>query len=199
MRKYPRRRYWIDVKAQAPFLLKFSSIWAGGILLLCILLYYLADEELGRSFYSIHMRIRNTWQVLLPAVLVSGGISFLMTIGATAWVAIRESHRFAGPAFKFNRLFRQLAEGYFDSDFRFRKGDILQDMGEAYRAALVANRERVRVLQELSRKAAWKADALRDALRNHSLSAEEAALVEETADLASRLREAAGAFRTGTT
>ncbi|MCL5966511.1 MAG: hypothetical protein M1550_04770 [Deltaproteobacteria bacterium] len=198
MRERQRRRYWIDVRAQAPFLLKFCSIWAGGIILLCLLMYYLADEELGRSFYSIHLRIRNTWQILLPAVLVSGGISSLLTIGATVWVAIRESHRLIGPAFKFNRLFRQLAEGYFDADFRFRKGDLLQDMGEAYREALMANRERVRLLQELSRKAEWKAGALQEALQGRSLSVEERTLVAETADIASRLREAAAAFRAGT-
>lgn len=193
-----RRRYWIDARAQAPFLLKFCSIWAGGIALLCLLMYYLADEELGRSFYSVHLRIRNTWQILLPAVLVSAGISFLLTIGATAWVAIRESHRLIGPAFKLNRLFRQLAEGSFDADFQFRKNDLLKDIGETYREALAANRERVRLLQDLSRKADWKTGALRDALAGHALSDEERALVEETAQIAARMREAAAAFHTGT-
>lgn len=189
-----RRRYWIDARSQAPFLLKFSGIWAGGIFLLCLLLYYLADEELGRSFFSVHLRIRNTWRILLPAVIVSGGISSFFTIGATVWVAVRESHRLAGPAFKFARLFRQLAEGRFDTDFRFRKGDLLRDLGETYREALAANRDRVRRLQELGKKVEWKAGVLRDLLAARSLPEEERALVEEVANLAEQLRRAASEF-----
>ena len=125
MKGQPKRRYLIDIRTQVPFLFKIGSVWAGGIILLCALLYYLADEQLGRSFYSIHQRLRNTWQILLPAVLVSSGLSFLVTIGATVFLALRESHRLGGPIFKFNKLFKELESGVLHTDFRFRDGDLL--------------------------------------------------------------------------
>lgn len=198
MTKHKRSRYVLDIRTQAPFILKVCSIWAGGIILLCLLLYYLADEELGRSFYSIHLRLRNTWQILLPAVIISSGISFLVTMGVTFCLALRESHRLWGPTFKFHRLFHQLQEGYFDADFSFRKGDLLQEIGESYRAALKANADRILSLQELTKKAEWKTTDLREKLLPRSMTEDEKALLDEVARLASLIRESAAVFHTGT-
>jgi hypothetical protein len=194
-----RKKYWIDIRTQGPFLLKIGSIWAGGILLLCVLLYYLADEELGRSFYSIHLRIRNTWQILFPAVLLSGGISYLLTISATLAMALRESHRLGGPIYKFTKLFASLEAGRLDTGFHFRRGDVLFDLGESYRAALQANRDRILALQDLCNRTESRVNDLQAKLAVHPLPPEEKALLEESAVLVGRLREAVMTFDAGTT
>jgi hypothetical protein len=192
-----RRRYWIDIRSQGPFLLKIGSVWAAGILLLCLLLYYLADEELGRSFYSIHLRLRNTWQILLPAVLVAGGVSFLVTIGATLLLAVRESHRLGGPIHKFRLLFRDLGNGILDTGFRFRNGDILFDLGESYREALRIQADRIRTLQELGDRADRTLSEVRLSLGAHGLPAEEMRLVGDSAEAVARLCETLREFRIG--
>ncbi|HWS14928.1 MAG TPA: hypothetical protein VN450_01935 [Candidatus Methylomirabilis sp.] len=192
-----RRRYWIDLRSQGPFLLKIGSVWAAGVLLLCLLLYYLADEELGRSFYSIHLRLRNTWQILLPAVLVAGGVSYLVTIGATLLLAVRESHRLGGPIHKFRLLFRDLGNGVLDTGFHFRTGDILYDLGESYREALQVQADRIRSLQELGDRADRTLSEARLSLSAHGLPAEEMRLVGDSADALARLREALREFRIG--
>lgn len=192
-----RRRYWIDIRSQGPFLLKIGSIWAAGVLLLCLLLYYLADEELGRSFYSIHLRLRNTWQVLLPAVLIAGGVSYLVTIGATLLLAVRESHRLGGPIYKFRLLFRELGNGVLDTGFRFRNGDILRELGESYREALQVQADRIRTLQELGEIADRTLAEARLSLGAHGLPAEEMRLVGDSADALARLRESLREFRIG--
>lgn len=192
-----RRAYVIDVRTQGPFILKICSAWTGGVILLCLLLHFFADEELGRSFYSVHLRIRNTWRILLPAVVVSGGISFFATIAATIWLSIRESHRLGGPVFKFTRLFRALEEGSFESDFRFRDGDLLVPLGESYRTALAANRERIAALRDLSRRAEARLGNAQIAIRARHLPPEEIALLDETADLVARVRQGLQAFHLG--
>ena len=192
-----RRRYWIDIRSQGPFLLKIGTVWAAGVLLLCLLLYYLADEELGRSFYSIHQRLRNTWQILLPAVLVAGGLSYLVTIGATLLLAVRESHRLGGPIHKFRLLFRDLGNGILDTGFRFRNGDILYDLGESYREALRIQADRIRTLQELGDRADRTLSEVRLSLGAHGLPAEEMRLVGDSAEAVSRLRETLREFRIG--
>ncbi len=192
-----RRAYLIDFRTQGPFILKIGSVWTGGILLLALLLYLLADEELGRSFYSVHQRIRNTWRILLPAVAVSGGVSFLLTIGATVWLSIRESHRLGGPVFKFSRLFRELEGGSFDSGFAFRKGDLLVPLGESYRAALAANRDRIAAIRDLSRRAEASLANARLAIQARSLPAEEIALLDEAAGLVATVRSELQAFHLG--
>jgi sensor histidine kinase YesM len=171
-----------------------GSVWTGGLLLLCLLLYYFADEELGRSFYSVHLRLRNTWQILLPAVVLSGGISFLITIGVTILVAVRESHRLGGPIYKFTKLFRELESGSFETDFRFRKGDLLIKMGESYRAALEANRERIREMQTLGRQAEANLEILRENVLPGALPSEERKLLDDSLRHVSQLRHILGSF-----
>lgn len=193
-----RRTYWIDVRTQAPFLLKIGSVWAGGVILLCLSLYYLADEELGRSFYSVHLRLRNTWQILLPAVLIAGGASFLVTIGATLFLAVRESHRLGGPIHKFRLLFLELGKGILDTGFRFRNGDLLFHLGESYREALRVHAERIRELQDLGDRADRSLSEARLSLETRGLPADEMRRIGESADALERLRGALREFRIGT-
>lgn len=193
-----RRKYLVDFRTQSPLILKLACLWTGGVVLLCVILYLLADEELGRSFYSVHLRIRNTWRILLPAVVVSGGISFLLTIGGTIWISIRETHRIGGPAFKFTRLFRELEEGSFESDFRLREGDLFVPLSEAYRAALTANRDRLADLLRLSRKADAALAEARIAMSARPLPREEIARLDEAAGLVADVRKGLQAFHLGT-
>jgi len=194
---FKRRKYWIDIRSQGPFLLKIGSVWAAGVLLLCLLLYYLADEELGRSFYSIHLRLRNTWQILLPAVLIAGGVSYLVTIGATLFLAVRESHRLGGPIHKFRILFQDLGNGILDTGFRFRSGDLLFHLGESYREALRAHGDRILTLRELGDQADRALSEARQSLDARGLPAEEMRRFGESADALARLREALREFRIG--
>ena len=175
----PKRKYLIDIRSQIPFLLKIGTVWACGVLLLCGLMYYLADEQLGRSFYSIHQRLRSTWQILLPAVLVSGGISFLFTILVSVALALRESHRLGGPIFKFNKLFKELESGVLHTDFRFRNGDLLYDMGENYRTALQANRDRIRGLIRSAQEVEEAAKEVQLAMLGHGLPSEESEMLKD--------------------
>ena len=191
-----RHTYWIVVRTQGPFLLKIGSVWAGGVILLSLLLYYLADEELGRSFYSVHLRLRNTWQILLPAVLIAGGVSYLVTIGATLFLAVRESHRLGGPIHKFRTLFLELGKGILDTGFHFRNGDLLFHLGESYREALRVHAERIRELQDLGDLADRSLSEARRSLETRELPAEEMRRIGETADALGRLREALREFRT---
>lgn len=193
-----RRSYVVDIRSQGPFLLKIGAVWTGGIILLCLLLYFLADEELGKSFYSVHLRIRNTWEILFPAVLVSGGISFLATIGATVLVAVRESHRLGGPIFKFTRLFRELAEGSFESEFRFREGDLLAPLGESYREALKANRKRMAEMQSLGRNAEASLSALQETIGSRDDLSREMTRLNESLEQVTRLRKMLDSFHMGT-
>ena len=190
-----RRTYWIDVRTQGPFLLKIGSVWAGGVILLCILLHYIADEELGRSFYSIHLRLRNTWQILLPAVLIAGGVSYLVTIGATLFLAVRESHRLGGPIHKFRNLFLELGKGVLDTGFRFRDGDLLFHLGESYREALRVHAERIRELQDLGDRADRSFSEACRSLEATELPAEDKRRIGESAEALGRLREALREFR----
>lgn len=107
---------------------------------------------------------------------------------------MRESHRLGGPVYKFTRLFRELESGSFETDFRFRKGDLLIKMGESNRAALEANRERIREMRTLGGRAVANLETLRENVPNEALSSEGRKLLDESLRQVSQLRHILGSF-----
>jgi hypothetical protein len=103
---------------------------------------------------------------------------------------LRESHRLGGPIFKFNKLFKELETGVLHTDFRFRNGDLLFDMGENYRSALRANRERILAIRQIAEEAE---KAAREAGLPAGLSHEETQrlrlLVKNACELAERIKD----------
>ena len=130
-------------------------------------------------------------------MLVAGGVSYLVTIGATLFLAVRESHRLGGPINKFRLLFLELGKGILDTGFRFRNGDLLLNLGESYREALRVHAERIRVLQDLGDRADRSLSEARRSLETRGLPAEEMRRIGESSDALERLRDALREFRVG--
>jgi hypothetical protein len=128
-------------------------------------------------------------------VLIAGGVSYLVTIGATLFLAVRESHRLGGPIHKFRLLFLDLGKGILDTGFRFRDGDLLFHLGESYREALRVHAERIRDLQDLGDRADRSLSEARRSLETRGLPDEEMRRIGESADALGRLREALREFR----
>lgn len=191
---FQRKKLWVDVESQRPFVLKLIGLWLLGVGIMCGLLFYLVDEELGRSFYSIHVRLRSIWTFLLPAVMISAGVTFLVVMGATIFFALNESHKLGGPIFKFRRLFKQLGEGYIDPAFHFRQGDVLFDLGEAYRVALKNTGEKITEIQILSKKAEGSLQGLREGLASKPLSPSDRQLLDEAIGATERLLDISRSF-----
>ena len=64
-------------------------------------------------------------QVVAGLVLVPLGASLLMFFA----LALQETHRLAGPCFRFRMVFRELREDRIPSGVRIRSDDLLQDPG----------------------------------------------------------------------
>jgi methyl-accepting chemotaxis protein len=67
-------------------------------------------------------------------------IGILLLIVAMATTGIVITHRMVGPAFKLKRLLAEVQNGNLNVEARFRKGDELQDIGEAFTEMVTALR-----------------------------------------------------------
>jgi len=87
-------------------------------------LYKITAKNIEEGFFSAHNRLRSTWEILKPAIVVTNGISFLLVSLSLFVVTVFVSHRLIGPVFKVAGRIQQMTAGKFDlPPIKLRKGD----------------------------------------------------------------------------
>lgn len=112
-------------------------------------LYRITARTIEEGFLSAHNRLRSTWEILKPAIVVTNGMSFLLISLALLVVTTLTSHRLIGPVVKIAGRVRDLATGRLDlPPLRLRKGDEGQILSEAVNQLHDEYRRRLRLVAE---------------------------------------------------
>lgn len=99
------------------------------IMLICsflhgTLLYYLISKKIASSFMAGHANLREIWEILQPAVIVSNGLSFVIMCVFIFLIAVLISHKLIGPMMKIEGQVRKLSAGLFNiQSIKLREGD----------------------------------------------------------------------------
>ncbi len=190
----PRRRILLIEKTfQIRFIAKMTALIVLGTALTGGILYVLANQEFGRAFYSAHYQARNSWELLLPAVLVASFVSMALVAAGAAVVTLRDSHRIGGPLYRFQANLRAIGQGDLTLVTRLREGDELQGFTDAMNEMTRNLRERihrVKTAEEALRVALAEAKGVLEA---GSLPGE--SLIGRIERAEAELREALSVFR----
>jgi methyl-accepting chemotaxis protein len=122
-----KRTYIVDRAFQIKFILKIVSFVILATLITGVVTYFITDEALERSFYSIHYQIKNVWQILLPSVVVISFVTTGIVAFFTTAVALIESHRVGGPIYRFKSTLKEVESGDLTVVTKLRARDDLQD------------------------------------------------------------------------
>lgn len=186
-RSIPKRRILFIEKAfQFRFIAKMTALIVAGTAMTGGLLYLLADQEFGRAFYSAHYQARSSWELLLPAILVSSFASMGVVAALAVILTLYDSHRIGGPLYRFRMNLKAVGEGDLTLVTRLREGDELQPLTEAMNEMTRGLREKILAIQEAAGELeAWAGSegGADEASRTRTCAAFE------------RLRGALGAFR----
>jgi len=135
--EFQRRIYVIDRDFQFRYLLTWlamtMSLLGGMVLLTLVTFLFLRDTFVMRYFIELNAGL---------AVIITG-ISLL--------VMVRHSHRIAGPAYRLQRILREIAAGTYDlsSEVRLRRKDYLKHVAEALNDLIEVRRVEKKHLGEL--------------------------------------------------
>jgi len=97
-----------------------------------ILLYYFSYQEIQGSFYKAHLTIRHVSDLLLPVILISGGLCLLLGVS----FAVFFPQKIAGPIYRIEQDLKEVSKGNFNKIFRLRKTDRFQSLAKAANEAL---------------------------------------------------------------
>lgn len=151
-RSIPKRRILFIEKAfQFRFIAKMTALVVAGTAMTGGLLYLLADQEFGRAFYSAHYQARSSWELLLPAVLVSSFASMGVVAALAVVFTLYDSHRIGGPLYRFRMNLKAVGEGDLTLVTRLREGDELQPLTEAMNDMTRGLREKLLAVHEAAR------------------------------------------------
>jgi methyl-accepting chemotaxis protein len=148
--KYTRSRFLILPSYQIKLMGFLTALLFAGSVLHGFLLYLMTSRSIQEGFLSSHNRLRSTWEILKPAIVLANGVSFLVLALLLMAFSILISHRLIGPIFKIANRLRDLTEGRLHSPpLKLRRGDEGKIMCEAVNQLQVAWIERMSGLQRL--------------------------------------------------
>lgn len=127
MGKINRSRINFSIKSnfQLKLLFKILGIILFGTAVTSGVFYYYANQEIGDSFKHFHITARNFLDYLMPAIVVSGVLGFIVA----SIIAFFFPHTFGGPLFRIERdLAEKVSNGDLTVRFYLRKSDALKDL-----------------------------------------------------------------------
>jgi len=113
-------------------------------------LYRITSKNIQEGFLSAHNRLRSTWEILKPAIIVTNSLSFILITIFLLILTIFVSHRLIGPMFKVAGHLKKISGGCLNhSSIRLRDGDEGQVLCEAVNELQDKYRQRFIKLRKL--------------------------------------------------
>lgn len=150
MSKHSRKHYLILPSYQIRLVAFMSLVVFLGSILHGFFLYRITSKNIQEGFLSAHNRLRSTWEILKPAIIVTNGLSFLLVTVFLLILTIFISHRLIGPMFKVAGQLKKISAGKLHhSCLRLREGDEGQVLCEAVNELQDKYRQRFIKLRKL--------------------------------------------------
>ena len=150
---FARKNYLLLPSYQLRLVAFLLVLLFAGSLIHGFFLYRITARSIEDGFLSAHNRLRSTWDILKPAVVLTNGLSFLLLSLAFCLAVLLISHRLVGPLYKIEQRIRDLIQGRYDlPEIRLRKGDEGQVLGNTINDLQNDLNRRFRILQGLKKK-----------------------------------------------
>lgn len=149
---FARKNYLLLPSYQLRLIAFLVVLMFVGSLIHGFFLYRITARSIEDGFLSAHNRLRSTWDILKPAVVLTNGLSFLLLSLAFCLAVLLVSHRLVGPLYKIEQRIRDLIQGKYDlQGIRLRKGDEGQLLSETVNDLQTDLCKRFRALRTLQK------------------------------------------------
>ena len=123
-----RRNFFVDKKFQTRFIVRFCILVIFACLVFGTLVYFLSLQSITTTFENSRLVVKSTADYLFPLLTLTSLITIALIGLATIFVVLFISHKIAGPAYRFRRIIREIAQGNLGLDVRVRSGDQFQQI-----------------------------------------------------------------------
>ena len=145
--QFKRKQLYIKKDFQFKFIIKFCIIVLAGSALSTVLLYLFSRDTVTSTFYNSRLSIKTTSEVILPAIIYTNLVTLAIISVAAIMITLYISHKIAGPIYRFEQDFRQIADGDLTKVIRLRQKDQLTELATVLNDFVGGVRGKVESLQ----------------------------------------------------
>ena len=127
-----RKCYFIEKTFQTKFILRFLLIALIASVASAFVFYLFVANDISASFNKAHIDLRNTWQIFLPALIVIGSLTFIISATISIFMMNRFSNKIAGPLYRLEQLTKEIASGNLDVQVKLREHDQVMPLAESF-------------------------------------------------------------------
>ncbi len=120
----------IDRSYRTGLITKCGLLFAAGLLLTGVLLYFSAHQPMGPSYQASFARLANLKHEILVKSIIIYFIVITLTIGGVIFTTVLYSHRVVGPLVGLTRIIKAITSGDFTIAARLRKDDAIASMAD---------------------------------------------------------------------
>lgn len=118
-----RRNFYIKKEFQRNFILKFCALVAAGAVMSGAIIYAMTTSTVTTTFENLRLTIRNTADYILPTVIFSSAIVFVLMGMVTIIITLLMSHRIGGALYAIEKQIERVASGDLQTKFHLRTDD----------------------------------------------------------------------------
>ena len=166
-----RNQYFIKKTFQIKIILRFLIILIIGGIISGVGLYYFASNELGTKLYVAHISIKNTSEILLPSIIFTSIIVFILLSIVTVYTVLYLSHKIAGPLYKFENIAEEIGKGNLKVYVKLRERDELLPLQNAFENMIENLKSKIGNFKKNFKKIKKAEKELNNAIQTSTLSA----------------------------
>lgn len=112
-------------------IIKCGLLFAAGLLVTGILLYFSVHQPLGPSYQESFARLAQLKHEMLLKSIIIYCLIMILAISGVVFITMRYSHRVVGPLIGLTRIIKAIASGDFTQPARLRQKDAITTMADA--------------------------------------------------------------------
>ena len=145
-----RKIYIVKMDFQKPFIIRFFVFIVLGGLIASSLIYAFSLSTKTVAFENSRLVIKTTADYILPDVLLSTAIMFVVIGIMVYFLTLFISHRIAGPMYRMEKSIKKFGEGNLNVSFSTRKKDELKLLSANLNEMAANIRSRIHEVKELA-------------------------------------------------
>jgi len=112
------------------------------------LFYFYSRQEIGQTYYQVHIRAKTFLDFLWP--ILGGSLAIGLLVGGI--ISLFFPHAIAGPLYRLEREIKKIGAGDLTLRLKIRKGDDLQEFVDGLNEGIEQLHDRIQKIREISEK-----------------------------------------------
>lgn len=128
--QYKRKKFFIQKDFQGRLILHYFLFAVAGYLLFALLLAFFSADTITINYENQRMQLGNTPFILINKIVAANWILLIFGGALLVFIAIRLTHRVAGPQFKIEETLQSMRQGDLTNTIYLRKKDESQELAK---------------------------------------------------------------------